>query len=124
MSTDLPKRLKPRSLYHEVHVTVEPPKDELQLQVLKLNAQRHGFRLADLVMVRHREATEQRSNRDAFMTLRCSDLAVACAAVEAVVRDLRNLGFAVWRYKIEDTIVDSNQEDALELGVTKNATPH
>ena len=101
-------------LYYEAHVTVEPV-FEADLARLGEIAGRHGFRVADLHMRKRKQDTPQRSQDDTFMTARAQSSADIVARTTAVVRDLKAEGFAVWRYKIEDTVLDSRTRDTLGL---------
>lgn len=94
-------------LYFECHVTVEPVYGE-RLERLKAIAAEPGikFRVADLLMRKRMEDTPERSSFDTFCTGR--DVIYInleermCNLVEALFDD----GFAVWRYKIENTLLD------------------
>ncbi len=89
----------------EAHLTVEPVEGE-RLELFIEIAKMYKFRVADLVMVKDRRVTEERSNRDSFCTGWGDD-------VDSIMTDVLNLkaalvinGFKVWRWKIEETIED------------------
>lgn len=79
------------TLYHESHVTIEPVFDE-RLERLKQLCNEHGFRVTDLLMQKRTAALESR--------------------MFAFVAALRDEGFKVWRYKIEDVVLDSKVDDS------------
>ena len=101
-------------LYYEAHVTIEPVFDDRRDFAASV-ANRHNFKLAHLLMKKRSKATEQRSDKDTFMTGHSKNLHDIKARTEALVRELQAHGFKVWRYKIEDTILDSRNKDELEL---------
>lgn len=95
--------------YYEAHVTVEPVEGE-RLSFMKLIAEDYSFRVAELLL---RNGTKHRD--DTFCTSRHVDWDHIRIRTEGLVRDLRENGFKVFRYKIEDTLVDSNIRDELNL---------
>jgi hypothetical protein len=108
-------------LYLEAHVTIEPVFDAERTRA-SLIAKAHGFKLAHLLMQKERKATAERSSRDTFMTGHskfCDDIT---ARTKALVVDLQNNGFKVWRYKIENTMLDSHNVDVWDL-VDRAAPP-
>lgn len=101
-------------LYYEVHVTIEPVFDD-QLDEVKRIAQSNKFKVADLLMQKRKTDKAERSKYDTFLTTRCQEYMEAVDRVRDVVDELKHAGYKVWRYKIEDTILDSQIEDVLEL---------
>lgn len=101
-------------LYFESHVTIEPVFDERRGFAAQI-ATKHKFRLADLLMKKRSEQTEERSDKDTFMTRTHVSLEVITEATKALVLELQKEGFKVWRYKIEDTVFDSKFEDNFGL---------
>lgn len=97
-------------LYLEAHVTIEPVFDGRRETAGRI-AVGHGFRLAELLMKKERKATERRSDKDTFMTGHSKSKADINARTQALVADLLAAGFKVWRYKIEDTLLDSRYGD-------------
>lgn len=93
-------------LYLEAHVTIEPVFDGRRVSAGVI-AQRHKFRLAELLMKKERDATEERSDKDTFMTGHSKSKFDIESRTRALVLDLKANGFKVWRYKVEDTLVDS-----------------
>lgn len=101
-------------LYLEAHITIEPVFDEERVGAENI-AHRHGFKLAHLLMQRDRKETAARSSRDTFMTGHsklCDDIQ---NRTKACVEDLIHNGYKVWRYKIENTMLDSRNKDVWEL---------
>lgn len=99
------------SLYHESHVTIEPIFDA-RLEQLQFLCKLHGFRVADLLMQKRKEDTPERSRFDTFCSSRSVDPAALEARMFAFVNALHSAGFKVWRYKIEDVILDSKVDDS------------
>lgn len=109
-------------LYHEVHVTLEPITGDAAVERLRSLAAAYRFRLADLIL----RKGGGRHEDDIFLTTRTVEPG-ARAKAEALTREfvaaLRSAGHTVRRYKIEDTVVDSNVEDVLGiLGETVRPT--
>mgnify|MGYP000013416462 CR=1 FL=1 len=92
-------------LYFEAHITIEPVFDQ-QLALAETIAKRHGFRIADLLMLKRVADTPERSQYDTFMTGRSTDYADLFCRTEDCVFSLQSCGFQVWRYKIENTLLD------------------
>lgn len=100
--------------YFETHVTIEPIFDE-RLEQAKDVAAAHGFKVASLLMKKRADDTEQRSLYDTFMTAHGKDLGKQKAGIVSLITDLTALGFKVWRYKIEDIVLDSRINDVMGL---------
>jgi len=84
-------------LYYECHVTVEPlPKERLAPI-----ADRHGFRIAELLMRNGKPHGD-----DSFMTTRGKEYEDIERRMYAGVGELIESGVKVFRYKIEDTLLD------------------
>lgn len=101
-------------LYFESHVTIEPVFDE-KLEVVSALAKKHGFRVANLLMKKRSEATEERSDKDTFMTTSSKYFDDISTRTRDLVWQLQKEGFKVWRYKIEDTVLDSKISDVYGL---------
>jgi len=101
--------------YYESHITVEPIEDTVLLDTVKKVSEDFGFRVADLYMVKNRSETPERSNRDTFMTGHGKDFKFIVERTKALCQNLSKLGVKVWRYKIEDTLLDSRHEDVLGI---------
>lgn len=129
-------------LYFESHVTIEPVFDELDdmectlcggclierdhamsscpgpktpLEKVKGIARDHGFKVAELLMQRRKADTQERSKDDTFCTARSKSYEDIHNRTVGLIVDLKAAGFKVWRYKIEDTIMDSKHNDALNI---------
>jgi hypothetical protein len=100
--------------YFECHVTIEPIFEERLAQASEI-AKRHYFRVAELLMKKREEDTETRSKYDTFMTGRNKYYDKLQYNMVALIIELKGAGFVVWRYKIEDTIIDSKIDDLLLL---------
>jgi hypothetical protein len=105
-------------LYLECHITIEPVFDE-RLQEASQLAKKHNFRVADLLMKKRENDTEERSKYDTFMTGHSQDRDDLSVRTIKLVQDLQEAGFKVWRYKLEDAFVDSRIEDVFNLNVGK-----
>lgn len=101
-------------LYYEAHITIEPVFDE-DLARAKPFAELYGFRVAELLMKKREEGTETRSKYDTFMTGHGKEYYDIQNRTACLVKVLQDAGFKVWRYKIEDTILDSRSNDELNL---------
>lgn len=91
----------------EAHVTIEPVFGERFDQFNGLCAAR-GFKPAHLLMLKTRQDTPIRSNRDSFCTGHGKDYAEIQSRTLALVSDLRECGFQVWRHKIEGILLDQH----------------
>lgn len=96
--------------YLESHITIEPVFDERQKQA-EFIAGKYDFKMAHLLMQKERASTAERSNRDSFLTGHSKSRTNIQTRTMNLVADLQNAGFKVWRYKIEDTLIDSKFED-------------
>lgn len=103
-------------LYFEAHVTLEPVFDD-RLAFLKTIAQQYHFRVADLLMVKKAGDAGEPNAKDSFCTSRSKEWKIIESRTRYFVNALRSRGFKVYRYKIENTIVDSKIHDEMELGV-------
>ena len=114
-------------LYFESHVTIEPVFDDecfkcfghndciSKLQRVQEVCKSHGFKLAELLMQKRRESSQDRSKDDTFCTGRSKSYEDIHNRMVGLIVDLKSDGFKVWRYKIEDIIMDSKQNDILGL---------
>lgn len=101
-------------LYYEAHVTIEPVFDD-RLELFAAICKRHHFRVAELLLKKRSQDTEVRSSKDSFCAGRSKHFSVIANNTQAVVKDLIDAGFDVWRYKIEDTILDSKVDDIYNI---------
>ena len=102
-------------LYYECHVTIEPLFEQVRLDRAKVIAKVYGFSVADLLMQKRKEDTPERNKNDTFMTGRGKRYEELETRMAGLINTLQYEGFKEWRYKIEDTIVDSKFKD--ELGI-------
>lgn len=102
------------SLYYECHVTIEPVFEE-RLEELRKIAQCSYFHVAELLMQKREEDTPERSKYDTFCTGRSKSYYDMVDRMRVVVFALQDAGFKVWRYKIEDAVLDSRYGDTYSL---------
>lgn len=101
------------SYYYESHVTIKPVFDQGRVALLKELCETNEFRIADLFMQKRAEDTPERSKFDTFCSGRDTDLASLTTRMLSLVTSCRAMGFTVWRYKIEDVILDSKIDDSM-----------
>jgi hypothetical protein len=97
-------------MYYECHITIEPVYDDNLSKVSDI-ARECGFKLADLLMKKRETDTEVRSSKDTFMTGHSKDLDDMKSRMLTAIQMLNDSGFIVWRYKIEDIVLDSRIDD-------------
>lgn len=102
------------SLYFESHITIAPVFDTA-LQKLKTICLLHGFHVANLLMQKRAEDQPDRSKYDTFCTGRDLDYEPLFQRTMTLVSALQEHGYTVWRYKIEDTLIDSKYDDSMFL---------
>ena len=102
------------SLYFECHITIEPVFEERLEKAVEIG-KAQGFSVADLLMQRRKEDTPERSKFDTFMTGRDKNRATLAMRMIATIFALKRDGFKVFRYKIEDTLLDSKGKDVLNI---------
>ena len=100
--------------YYEAHVTIEPIFDDAR-ESAAITAQQFGFKLAKLLMQKRVADAPEQSKFDTFMTSHSRDFEDIVNRTKELVAALKNKGFSVWRYKIEDIVVDSRIEDTWDL---------
>lgn len=102
-------------MYYKCHITIEPVFEE-KLEVVKDIAANHKFKVAELLMQKRKEDTAERSKYDTFMTGHekdhCDDLMIRMVNC---IKELKDKGFKVWRYKIEHITMDSRIWDKFGL---------
>lgn len=102
-------------MYYEAHVTIEPVLDEVGRNLVSFIALKYGFKLAELLMQKRSEDTPERSKYDTFVTGHGKSYNDIRDRLKNLVQELTYAGFEVWRYKIEDTIIDSRINDELDI---------
>lgn len=101
-------------LYFESHITIEPVFED-RLERLETVAEFHNFKVAKLLMQKRPEDVPERSRFDTFMTGHSQNFDTLEINMLNLIDDLKSEGFKVWRYKIEDTLLDSRTEDVYKI---------
>jgi hypothetical protein len=87
----------------ECHLTTEPVFDERLEELKHLCAESPvPFKVAKLYMQHH-----ELSRKDTFMTAHHEQRYVLQTAMCELIHKLKTAGFKIWRYKIEEILVDS-----------------
>jgi hypothetical protein len=102
------------SLYYECHVTVEPVFGE-RLEEFSRICEKENFHVAKLLMQKRAEDTPERSAKDSFCTGHSQDYSDIYIRMINLCHRLQDADFQVWRYKIEDCVLDSRKSDTLGL---------
>lgn len=102
------------SLYYECHVTIEPVFGERLDEFSELCGE-HNFHVAKLLMQKRAEDTPERSAKDSFCTGHSQVYEDIFDRMVGLIYRLREHNFQVWRYKIEDCVLDSRKVDVLGL---------
>lgn len=89
----------------ESHITIEPVQNERYAEFEKLCAP-FNFKVAHFLMMKDRRWTEERSNRDSFCTGHSNSYQELLEKTETLAALLHHNGFKVWRFKIEQTLLD------------------
>lgn len=110
-------------LYYEAHITIEPVFDD-RLETFKKIASAYRFRVAELLMQKRSSDTPERSQYDSFCTGRSNDYTDLHDRMALMMIELKAENFHVWRYKIEDTILDSRFSDPLKMIDKKDEPAH
>ena len=100
---DIPPPLSPApttALYFEAHVTIEPTDDLWQVATLYEAAGQRGFRVADFIMRKDKQA-------DSFVTARGTNYDELRKKCIDMMDILVFHGFKVKRFKIENTLEDT-----------------
>lgn len=66
-------------------------------------------------MKKREKDTEERSKNDTFKTGHSQDKDDIINRMLSVMKELSDNNFKVWRYKIEDVILDSSNEDVYNI---------
>lgn len=89
--------------YFESHITIDPILDNDRLAAVKEAVAPLGFRVAKLLLQKGLI-----SNLDSFMTARDKDYATILKNTQNAVALLKQEGYGVRRYKIENILLDVN----------------
>lgn len=98
--------LQPR--YYECHITIEPVFDS-NLVVFEAMAAVEGFKVAKLLMVKDREATAARSDKDSFCTGHGATYDLLDARMCRLIVRLIEAGYKIYRWKIEAILLDHRE---------------
>ena len=110
-------------LYYEAHITLEPVFGD-RLELARFICKQWGFKVADLLMQKRLLATPERSTNDTFATGHGKDYEDLANLMRGCIAHLISFEFKVWRYKIEDTLLDSRHDgDVLNAGITAKPDP-
>ena len=105
-------------LYYECHVTINPvfgdKRDKLSTLIKP-----YKFKLAKLAMKKTEKGTWEESQLDTFFTAHSKHYSDIQQRMVDCIRVVQEQGFVIRRYKIENTIVDSRDNDILNLINTK-----
>lgn len=99
-------------MYFEAHVTIEPVFEE-RFELFKTVCNQFGFRAAELLMKKRKHDTPQRSTYDSFCTSRSDDVQEISTRMKEFMHELTKIGFQVWRFKVEQAIIDSRYDDSM-----------
>lgn len=102
------------SLYYESHITIEPVFGE-RLDKLKELCGDYEFRVADLLMKKSAEGEAKPSTTDTFCSGRDADYSMLHARMTFLLFTLALNAFKIYRYKIEQVVLDSKMNDELDL---------
>jgi hypothetical protein len=100
--------------YYECHITIAPVFD-CRLEEAKDIASGHGFKVASLLMKKREIDQPTVSMYDTFMTGHSKDIVKLKQSMLLLISDLMSAGFTIYRYKIEDIIIDSRIHDEYSI---------
>lgn len=103
------------SLYYECHITIDPIFDESGRDKLQELITPHGFKLAKLLMQKRKEDTPEMSKYDTFMTAHHTIEIEMLYKLFNCMKVLKENGYIIRRYKIENVILDSRINDKFEM---------
>lgn len=90
---------------YEAHITIEPVFGE-RFDLFERLCAPYKFRPAELLLMKQRTETPQRSNKDSFCTGHSKSYDDLLIRTQELVDCLKQHGFEVWRYKLEGMLVD------------------
>jgi hypothetical protein len=98
--------------YFECHITIEPVFEE-RLVLFKRLCASQDFRVAELLMQKRKSDTPERSKYDTFCTGHSATYEDLKTRMLNLLVLLRASNFEIWRYKIEDCVLDSREDASL-----------
>lgn len=101
-----------RFYYYECHITVKPESDPERIALLEELSARLDFRVSAFLM---KDGAPAGDAAKMFTTGRDYKLISLQQRMLALIAHLSRARFVVTRYKIEDTLVDSNVDDEYML---------
>jgi hypothetical protein len=93
-------------LYFECHVTVKPLDDSQQEDLFEQICRKYWFKPAEFLL----KKTRPSGVPDAFCTARSKSYLELTQRMTELMTDLSAKGFEIWRYKIENTLLDVQLE--------------
>lgn len=100
--------------YYEIHITLDPVFED-KLETLKELCLPFGYKVASLLMKKREQDSPNMSMYDTFTTGHKMKYKDAENSVKSIVPLLLSYGYNVRRYKIEDVVIDSRNEDIFKL---------
>lgn len=97
--------------YFEAHLTLQPVFDARLARLTEI-CEAHRFRVADLILRKSVRDAPKRHDEDSFCTGRGKDRDELEARMFRLCDALEAEDFQVWRYKIEDVVLDSRVDDS------------
>lgn len=97
--------MTPKISSYEAHVTIEPVFGD-RFDVFERICTPYKFKPAELLMMKNRAITAERSNKDSFCTGHGKEYSEILQRTNDLVSSLKLAGFDVWRYKIEAIVLD------------------
>ena len=102
-------------MYYESHITIEPVFEQ-RLEELNTYAKAYGFKVANLLMQKRKEDSPERSKSDTFCTgWSTDDKKDLEKRMVGLITALKQTDYKIYRYKIEECILDSREADVLGL---------
>jgi len=97
---------------YECHVTIDPHEGDIR-EAVEIIAANFGFKVANLVMIRNRVVTEERSNKDLFISSKSEYLPELELRMHKLISILSSIKIEIWRYKLEHIIIDMKRTEPL-----------
>jgi len=98
------------SLYFECHITLDPVFDEKLMKLQEL-CKNFKFKVAKLLYRKRQDEDCVISTDDSFCTGHASSLEDITQRMLALIVTLKENGYKIIRYKIENIIIDSRMKD-------------